>query len=110
RRSGDENENREVAGRPPRPRYPESTSTGPPVAVTRAEGAPRVTVLDEILDGVRADLALRQARVPLEVLKEQAASCPPARDSVAPTSCCSSRPRWSSRRSSRSSSGRRRSA
>jgi indole-3-glycerol phosphate synthase len=35
-----------------------------------------VSVLDEILDGVRADLAERQAEVPLEALKERAARMP----------------------------------
>ena len=43
----------------------------------------RVTVLDEILEGVRADLAERQARVPLEELKERAASRRAAKDGVA---------------------------
>ena len=42
-----------------------------------------MTVLDEILDGVRADLAHRQALVPLGVLKELAAARPAARDGVA---------------------------
>ena len=42
-----------------------------------------MTVLDEILAGVRADLVVRQAAVPLEVLKEGAASCPPVRDGLA---------------------------
>ncbi len=40
----------------------------------------RVTVLDDILDGVRADMADRMAAVPLEQLKERAAHVPPARD------------------------------
>jgi indole-3-glycerol phosphate synthase len=39
-----------------------------------------VTVLDEILAGVRADLAERQQRVPLEELKKRAARLPHARD------------------------------
>jgi indole-3-glycerol phosphate synthase len=39
-----------------------------------------VTVLDEILDGVRADLAERQQRVPLEDLKQRAARLPQPRD------------------------------
>jgi len=39
-----------------------------------------VTVLDEILAGVRADLAERQQRVPLEDLKERAARLPRPRD------------------------------
>jgi indole-3-glycerol phosphate synthase len=42
-----------------------------------------VSVLDEILDGVRADLAARQAAVPLDVLKERAARAPMAKDGVA---------------------------
>ena len=36
------------------------------------KGSSRVSVLDEIIDGVRADLAERQARVPLDELKERA--------------------------------------
>ena len=49
-----------------------------------SEGAgPRVTVLDDILDGVRLDLAQRQAALPLEELKSVAASRPPCHDGVA---------------------------
>jgi indole-3-glycerol phosphate synthase len=40
-------------------------------------------VLDEIIDGVRADLAERQARVSLDDLKERAAKARDARDGVA---------------------------
>jgi len=39
-----------------------------------------VSFLDEILDGVRADLAQRQAEVPIERLKEKAARQPDAKD------------------------------
>lgn len=39
-----------------------------------------MTVLDDILEGVRADLADRMATVPLEQVKERAAQVPPARD------------------------------
>jgi indole-3-glycerol phosphate synthase len=39
-----------------------------------------VTVLDEILDGVRADLAERQAAVSIDALKEMAAHAPSPRD------------------------------
>lgn len=39
-----------------------------------------MSVLDEIVDGVRLDVAERMAAVPLEELKERAASVPPARD------------------------------
>jgi indole-3-glycerol phosphate synthase len=39
-----------------------------------------VSVLDEILDGVRADLAVRQSQVPLEQLKEAARRAAPALD------------------------------
>jgi indole-3-glycerol phosphate synthase len=39
-----------------------------------------VSVLDEILDGVRADLAVRQSQVPLEALKEKARRAAPALD------------------------------
>lgn len=45
--------------------------------------AGRVTVLDDILEGVRADVTERMAQVPLEVLKERAAKVPPARDVLA---------------------------
>jgi indole-3-glycerol phosphate synthase len=40
-------------------------------------------VLEEILEGVRADLAERQAAVPLDALKEKAAAAPPPRDALA---------------------------
>ncbi|MWK32708.1 indole-3-glycerol phosphate synthase TrpC [Actinomadura sp. J1-007] len=40
-------------------------------------------MLDEIIDGVRADLADRQREVPLEALKDKAAAAPPARDALA---------------------------
>ena len=39
-----------------------------------------MTVLDDLLAGVREDLAARQARTPLEALKERAADQPAARD------------------------------
>jgi indole-3-glycerol phosphate synthase len=42
-----------------------------------------VSVLDEIIDGVRADLAERQARVTLDELKQRAARATEARDGVA---------------------------
>ncbi|RKN42346.1 indole-3-glycerol phosphate synthase TrpC [Streptomyces hoynatensis] len=42
-----------------------------------------MSVLDEIIDGVRADLAERQARVSLDDLKEAAARAPQAKDGVA---------------------------
>jgi indole-3-glycerol phosphate synthase len=42
-----------------------------------------VSVLDEILDGVRADLAARQRRVPLERLKEMAGRAPSPVDAMA---------------------------
>jgi indole-3-glycerol phosphate synthase len=42
-----------------------------------------VSVLDEIIDGVRADLADRQARVSLDELKEAAAKAPQAKDGLA---------------------------
>jgi indole-3-glycerol phosphate synthase len=49
----------------------------------RPEGTPnRVSVLDEILDGVRADLAERQRRVPLDQLKEMARRAPSPRDAM----------------------------
>ncbi|RMI43533.1 indole-3-glycerol phosphate synthase TrpC [Streptomyces triticirhizae] len=42
-----------------------------------------MSVLDEIIEGVRVDLAERQARVSLDQLKERAAAAPPAKDGVA---------------------------
>ncbi|MEE1942220.1 indole-3-glycerol phosphate synthase TrpC [Streptomyces sp. TRM 70361] len=42
-----------------------------------------MSVLDEIIDGVRADLAERQARVGLDELKERAAGAPRVRDALA---------------------------
>jgi len=42
-----------------------------------------VTVLDDIVGGVRADLAEREAAVPLAALKRTAEAVPPARDAVA---------------------------
>ena len=42
-----------------------------------------MSVLDEIIDGVRADLAERQARVSLDELKERAQKARPAMDGVA---------------------------
>ncbi|TNY34894.1 indole-3-glycerol phosphate synthase TrpC [Thermomonospora catenispora] len=42
-----------------------------------------MSVLAEIVEGVRADLAERQAAVPLEALKEKAAAAPPPRDAMA---------------------------
>jgi indole-3-glycerol phosphate synthase len=42
-----------------------------------------VSVLDEILDGVRADLADRQQRVSLDHLKEMARQAPSPRDALA---------------------------
>ncbi|MFD7920348.1 indole-3-glycerol phosphate synthase TrpC [Streptomyces sp. NPDC059740] len=42
-----------------------------------------MSVLDEIIDGVRADLAERQQRVSLEDLKERVRIAPPAKDGLA---------------------------
>jgi indole-3-glycerol phosphate synthase len=42
-----------------------------------------VSVLDEILAGVRADLAERESHVPLDALKQRAARCVPALDAHA---------------------------
>lgn len=53
--------------------------TGP---LSADEGIQRVSVLDDILDGVRADLAERQRAVSLEALKEQAAKAPSPRDAI----------------------------
>src|SRR5690349_9467419 len=47
------------------------------------KAGPEVSVLDDILVGVREDLAERQAATPLEVLKERAAKLPAARDGIA---------------------------
>jgi indole-3-glycerol phosphate synthase len=42
-----------------------------------------VSVLDEIVAGVREDLAAREARVPLAAVRERAAALPPPRDALA---------------------------
>jgi indole-3-glycerol phosphate synthase len=42
-----------------------------------------VSVLDEILDGVRADVETRQARLPIDEIRRRAADAPPARDAHA---------------------------
>jgi indole-3-glycerol phosphate synthase len=42
-----------------------------------------VSVLDEIVAGVRADLAEREAALPIELLRERAARVSPARDAIA---------------------------
>lgn len=42
-----------------------------------------MTVLDEILAGVREDLAAREAATPMDTLKERASRVPPALDAVA---------------------------
>lgn len=42
-----------------------------------------VSVLDEILVGVREDVAARQAQVSMDAVKEQAAETPPAKDALA---------------------------
>jgi indole-3-glycerol phosphate synthase len=42
-----------------------------------------VSVLDEILVGVRADLAAREAEVPLDEVRKLAAKAPPAKDAIA---------------------------
>jgi indole-3-glycerol phosphate synthase len=42
-----------------------------------------VSVLDEILAGVREDLEERQSRVPLAAVRERAAAAPPPRDALA---------------------------
>ncbi len=66
----------------PRPGYPEGRHrTGG--AVASGGAGPRVSVLDDILDGVRADLAERQALLPLDDLKAAAAARRPAIDGVA---------------------------
>ena len=49
------------------------------------EGTHRVSVLDDILVGVRADLAERQARVSLDELKAKAERPPGRRN---PSPCC----------------------
>ncbi|GIH19113.1 indole-3-glycerol phosphate synthase [Rugosimonospora africana] len=61
----------------------------PPPSIGRMtpdEGSPMSTaagspsVLDEILAGVREDVAARQQRTPLELIREQAAAAPPPKD------------------------------
>jgi indole-3-glycerol phosphate synthase len=49
----------------------------------RREAEPVVSVLDEIVVGVREDVANRQAALPLEELKERAAAARPAYDALA---------------------------
>src|SRR5262245_39164003 len=49
----------------------------------RAQRGGCVTVLDEILTGVREDVAARQERVPLAAVKEAAAAAPPPMDAFA---------------------------
>lgn len=46
-------------------------------------GPATLSVLDEIVEGVRADLAERQREVPLDALKEKAAAAPAPRDALA---------------------------
>jgi indole-3-glycerol phosphate synthase len=41
------------------------------------------SVLDDIVAGVREDVAIRQTAVPMDAVKERAASLPPARDALA---------------------------
>lgn len=55
---------------------------GPLQSVTCDEGKQSVSVLDQIIDGVSADLAERQARVPLDEIKDLAAAAPPAKDAL----------------------------
>lgn len=52
----------------------------PEEQVLRTDEGMYVTVLDEIIDGVNADLAERQARVSLDEIKELAAQAPAPRD------------------------------
>jgi indole-3-glycerol phosphate synthase len=53
------------------------------IVPSATKGAARVSVLDEIIEGVREDLAERQARVSLDELKQRAAAARPPRDGVA---------------------------
>lgn len=46
-------------------------------------GSTRVSVLEQILEGVRADLAAREAAVPFDEVKAAAAAAPPAKDALA---------------------------
>lgn len=50
---------------------------------TGERGRPGVSVLEQILEGVRADLAAREVAVPFDVIKDKAVSAPPARDALA---------------------------
>src|SRR5690606_38862289 len=64
------------------------TRTPGPGGVTPADGAPAQdvyaggvsTVLEQIIEGVREDLAVRRAALPLEALKEQAEQAPSPRN------------------------------
>src|SRR5262249_45134572 len=71
---------------PPRP----SADRGPPSIgrMTTGEGSSLINaesgrVLDEILAGVREDLAVREAQVPLADIKQRAAQAPPPMDAYA---------------------------
>jgi len=50
---------------------------------TGERGRSRVSVLEQILDGVRVDLAAREAAVSFDEIKDRAAAAPPARDAIA---------------------------
>src|SRR4051794_12435763 len=54
-----------------------------PTTATPPKGNPCVNVLDDIVDGVRADLAVRQASVSLDELKAKAAKRSDAKDAAA---------------------------
>jgi len=71
------------------PPWPGEAAAGPPQSARYHRGRKasdarrlrnRVSVLDEILEGVRADLAVRQGQTPLDRLKEAARGATPPRD------------------------------
>src|SRR5262249_23243191 len=62
---------------------PQKTRPGDASAGSGAADAESGRVLDEILAGVREDVAVREAQVPLDQIKRMAAEAPPAHDAYA---------------------------
>jgi len=66
----------------PGPAFLESRNGGPKDS-PKDGGSTRVSVLEQILEGVRADLAAREAAVPFDEVKAAAVAAPPPRDAIA---------------------------
>jgi indole-3-glycerol phosphate synthase len=62
--------------------WPDTIAVPDHIHPSATKGAARVSVLDEIIEGVREDLAERQARVSLDELKQRAAANRPPLDGV----------------------------